>query len=190
MQSTEPYRCPFTILIDTQESQPYTFDGLKADADKHYRPLIVETRFCSLGRHPNGLGDYSIEGFLGRCHVERKSMEDCQGTVLGFASGYERDKDLPGRRERFKQELANLAAIEAGIVIVEATFPDCMKYMPSWGKKSSQQNAKEFFRAVVSWQQRYRTNWVFCDNRRMAEVATFRFLEFFWKRHKRELDAA
>ena len=184
---SEPIRCPFTVLIDSQESQPYTFQNIVADADQDNRPVIVPTRWLSLGRHPNSLGDYSLEGFTGRCHVERKSLEDCQGTVLGFASGYERDKDLVGRRERFKKELENLSAIEAGIVIVEATLPDCMKYMPSWGKRTSQENAKAFFRAVVSWNQRYKVNWVFCDSRRMAEIATFRYLEFFYKRHKHEL---
>jgi hypothetical protein len=183
----EPYEVPFTILVDTAESQPFTFTGITADANKDERPLKINTRFCSLGRHPDSLGDYSIEGMLGRVHVERKSIEDCQGTVLGWESKHEREKGAAGRRERFKQELQNLAGIEAGLVVVEGTLPECMRTMPSWGKKDENLNAKIFFRSVQAFMQDYKVPWQFCSSRRMAEVACFRWLERFWKKEQQRL---
>ena len=59
----------------------------------------MEKRWQSLGRYPHSLGDYSIDGFEGRVHVERKSLQDVQATVLGWDSEYQRREDLPGRRE-------------------------------------------------------------------------------------------
>jgi hypothetical protein len=183
-----PYTVPFTILIDTAESQPFTFDGLRADADKDARPLVVRTRFQSLGRYPDSLGDYSIDGLVGRVHVERKSLEDCQGTVLGWESSYEREHFHPGRRLRFESELMNLAECEAAIVVVEATIEDCMRQMRQWGVKSAAVNAKIFHRSVLAYIQDYQNvPWLFCESRRMAEIATFRFLERFWYHHRKEI---
>lgn len=180
----EPYHVPFTILVDSAESQPFTFQNITGDADKDYRPLAIQTEWCSLGRFPHSLGDYSIAGYIGRCHVERKSMEDCQGTVLGWETREQYAKGTPGRRARFKQELENLAKIEAGLVVVEASLADCMRMMPSYGKKSAELNAKIFFRSVQAFMQDYRVQWQFCDGRRMAEIACFRWLERFWEKQE------
>lgn len=193
----EPVRNPFMVLIDTAESQPWTFQGLKADADKDEAPLHVPYRFEALGRHPNSLGDYSIEGFYGRVAVERKSHDDAISTVLGWNSKYEVEHGLDGRRERFKRELENLAGIQSGIVIVESAMEQILLRMPGSdgdrydlgggecnpvrGKKTVAENRKSFFRSVVSWQQRYKVNWAFCSSRRAAEVFAFRWLEKFWQ---------
>lgn len=182
----EPFVVPFVILVDTAESQPFTFDGLRADANKDSRPLVVRTRWQLLGRYPHSLGDYSIDGLEGRVHVERKSLEDAQGTVLGWDSEYDRRNELPGRRERFEKELDNLSKVDAAMVVVEATLGDCLRYMPGWGKKSAALNAKIFMRSVLAYQQDYRVPWCFCDGRRLAEIATFRFLERFWRKQSRD----
>lgn len=185
---------PFTILIDSAESQPWTFDGLFADADKDDAPLYVPTRWQCLGRHPDSQGDYSIDGLVGQVAIERKSMDDCISTVLGWDSRYQVEKGLNGRRERFKRELENLAAMRSAIVVVEAPLERCMKRMPgsdgldynadAWegsneqrGVKTVRENRKIFFRSVVSWQERYRVNWMFCADRRAAEIFAFRWLE-------------
>lgn len=188
MSDLEPYTVPFTILVDTAETNPFAFTGLRADADKLGRPLIVPTRWQCLGRHPNGLGDYSIDGFVGRVHVERKSLEDVHGTVLGWDTESDREKVALGRRQRFENELANLARIEAPLVVVEATIGECLQAMPEWGVKPKEMNAKIFFRSVLAYQQDYRVPWVFADGRRIAEAATFRFLERFWRHHRKELN--
>ena len=67
--------CPFTILIDTGESRPFTFQDIKSDANQNLRPFAVRTKRACLGRHPDSLGDYTIDGAFGfvavnqLCHV-------------------------------------------------------------------------------------------------------------------------
>ena len=132
--------CPFTICVDSAEQQPFGFEGLRCDADKQNRPLLVKTTWQSLGRHPDSLGDYSIEGYVGRCHVERKSVEDFQGTLLGFKSD---------RRERFECELSNLAKVEAAAVVVEGSFLDSIQVMHDHGEKPSDIGEKPL--AIGCW---------------------------------------
>lgn len=195
---------PFTVLIDTAESHPWTFQGLYADADKGDAALYVPRRFECLGRHPHSLGDYSIDGLVGQVAIERKGMDDAWGTVLGWTTGYQVERGIDGRRERFKRELANLAAIRAGIVVVEAPLERCLLRMPgsdgfdynaeSWegsneqrGVHTVRENRKIFFRSVVSWQERYRVNWFFCADRRSAEIFAFRYLEKHWQHYLERL---
>lgn len=173
--------CPFTILIDSNEQQPFAFVGIKSDADQQYKPIIVRTEWRSLGRHPNQLGDYSIDGFLGRCHVERKSIDDCQGTLLDFTTG---------GRERFEQELANLAAVESAMVVVEGTIPDVLAKQNDRRKREHRLVAKQLHRSILAMMQDHHVPWYFAGSRREAEISTFRFLERFWKKHgKKEKEA-
>jgi hypothetical protein len=180
--AAEPIVCPFTVLIDTAESQPFSFQGLRADADKLNLPIVVKTAYSNLGRHPNSLGDYSIAGLQREVAIERKSMEDAHGTILGWETDYQAGRGISGRRQRFEQELANLAGIPAGIVVVEATLEDCLQLMPTWGVKPASENRKIFFRSIISFQQRFKVNWQFCSSRRAAEVFAFRWLERYWKK--------
>lgn len=158
--------CPFTILIDTAEQQPFSFAGMRGDADVGYRPIIVPTESHCLGRYPDSLGDYSLSGGKGRCHVERKSMADAHGTILGWGE----------RRDRFEKELSNLSEIESGAVVVECSFGELIRCAPELPKTSAAKNAKSLFRSVISFQQRFSVPWIFCDSRRLAEQATFRWL--------------
>lgn len=176
--------CPFTILIDSAEQSPFSFQGIKADGtflddfgDRVHADLVVPTEWRSLGRYPNSLGDYSVDGFAGQCHVERKSVADCCSTILGW------DKNGEGvtRREQFESELANLSAIDAGLVVVEGTLQSVLESPRANGKKSVQENAKIVHRTIVSWVQQFSVPWLFCDSRRFAEITTFRFLERYWR---------
>jgi DNA excision repair protein ERCC-4 len=162
--------CPFTIVIDSQEKHPFTFTDLSADSDREHRPLIVPTIWRSLG---TAMGDYSIDGYEDRCAIERKSLEDAHGTFLGWGE----------RRARFEREIANLSQMECAAVVVESSFLEMVQRAPSRGKKSAQENAKILLRQVLAWQQDYRVPWVFCDGRRLAEIATFRILERFWRKN-------
>lgn len=187
--SESPVESPFVVLVDSAESHPFTFQGLRADADKGGRPLVVQCRRDSLGRYPCSLGDYSAEGLVGHAHVERKSVEDCQSTVLGWDTYHERQTGQAGRRERFKQELANLQAIPCGLVVVEGSLADCLATMPSWGRKTREENAKAFMRSVAAFMQDYRVPWLFCESRRHAEITTYRWLERAWRKQCKEAGA-
>lgn len=165
--------CPFTILIDSNEQQPFEFAGIRSDAKQDHRILDVQTRWQCLGRHPNQLGDYSVDGFVGRVHVERKSVKDCQGTILGWG----------GSRDRFELELANLAAIEAPLIVVEGSLETVLRTSNDHRTREHQVTAKQLMRSILAFQMDYRVPWVFADSRRLAEVVTFRWLERFWKKH-------
>lgn len=161
---------PFTVLIDAQEKQPFTFKGMLADGTD--APLIVQTEWKSLGE---SWGDYSLAGYEGRCHVERKSADDAAGTILGWGD----------RRERFERELERLAGIDCAAVVVECTLATLLGQVPARGKKSIDENRKILFRQVLAWLQDYRVPWLFCDSRRMAEVATFRILDRYWRKQQK-----
>lgn len=169
---------PFTVLIDADEQQPFTFQGLRADADRNGRPLIIRTARKHLG---NTHGDYSIEGLEDFAHVERKSMADAQSTVLGWGD----------RREQFQRTLEYLSELPAAMVVVECSFMAAIVGMTARGKKSVDENRKIFHRQALAWMNDYRVPWVFCDDRRFAEITTFRFLERQWRHeHARRKRAA
>lgn len=114
------------------------------------------------------------------CYVERKSLEDCQTTLLGFSDGH---------RERFERELDNLQHTAAAMVVVECDLCELLNSAPAYGRRSRQHNAKTLLRSVLAYQQDYRVPWLFAGSRRMAEIATFRFLERFWRKHHASADA-
>lgn len=181
-------RDQFRILIDSREQHPFSFDGVPMDRSEmtasqrrafdagDFSGLVpVETAFRSLG---NSAGDYSIEGYEGRCNLERKSMDDCHGTVLGWGK----------RRERFQRELANLAEMEASAVIVECSLGDLLANAPEHGVKTAAENRKMLSRQIIAWQQEYRVPWIFCDSRAMAEIIAYRWMARFWKQQQRRIN--
>lgn len=167
---------PFTVLIDSAENHPFLFQNLRSDAADGNRPLIVPTKFQSLGRFPESLGDYSLDsplGGVGRCHVERKSMADAHSTILGWAKKGEDG----GRRERFERELELLAEMEAGFIVVECSFTQLLANAPQYGVRTAAQNARTLNNSIMSWLRKYRVQWLFADDRRIAERNTFRWLK-------------
>ena len=88
---------PPTLVIDTREQEPYSFDPARA--------AVVR---CALPA-----GDYSVQGFEEAVAVERKTLEDLVSTVLR------------GRR-RFHRELRLLSTYQAACVVVEAELADVL----------------------------------------------------------------
>lgn len=153
---------PFTVLVDSREQSPYTFQGLRADADKKGLPIDVARIIKGL---PSG--DYSIKGLESRIAVERKSLSDLFST-------------LAGRREQFQAEHERLAEIvRAGgyaAVVVESSLAAALQ-----GVSESRLNPKTVVRTSISWAMRYGVAWHWWENRRLCEVMTYRLLEKFWQ---------
>jgi len=164
---TEPFVVPFKILVDAQEKHPYRFGGMVADANLKGRSLVIETEWRSLKT-----GDYSIDGWEKHVTIERKSLEDLY-TTLGQ------------HRDRFEREHQRMAGLGAGnsCVIIEANWERVLKHPP----RRSRLCPKVVFRTFLSWSQKFAVPWYCFDSRRLAEVATFRFLECWWNRIQEEL---
>lgn len=86
-----------TIVIDTREQEPYSFDSRLAGAVRRALPA----------------GDYSVAGLEERVAVERKSLDDFVSTVIHA-------------RQRFREELRKLAGYRAACVVVEASVADVL----------------------------------------------------------------
>ena len=88
---------PATIIIDTREQEPYSFDPRLAAAVRRALPA----------------GDYSVAGLDGIVAVERKTLDDFVSTVIHS-------------RRRFREELRKLAGYRAACVVVEAGIGDVL----------------------------------------------------------------
>lgn len=167
-QGMKSFACPFVVLVDSQEKHPFTFTGFESGAATGNRPIDVPTKVQSLGP---AHGDYSIEGYEGSIHIERKSLEDAHGTILGWGE----------HRERFGRTLEFLESIEFGAVMVECTLGEMLKRAPSRGRKSAEENRTILNQQYLAWLLKYRAvKWIFADSRRLAEIETFRLFEKFY----------
>ena len=154
---------PITVLVDSNEGAPYSFQNLACDSSKSYKPLIIRTKKKRLAT-----GDYSIEGFEDQVTVERKSPEDAYGTFLGF------QKD---RRGRFKRQLQRMQEMDFSIVVIEGEFSRMVNNPPA----HFEGKGKLFYRTVLSWEVEFRgggfMGFAFMGTRANAERSTFRYLE-------------
>lgn len=168
-------KTPYKILIDSAEQKPYQFKSIRGDSRHKGKRIEVQTERKHLGA---GKADYSIDGYEGFIHIERKSMEDAHSTILGFGKDGDRC-----RRDRFMEELAFLSSIQFGAVVVESSLETLIVNAPEYGKRSKMQNAKTLFRQVLAWQQDFSVPWIFFWNRESAEIGTFRMLDRFWRKN-------
>jgi ERCC4-type nuclease len=163
--------CPFTVLVDSREQAPYTFDAIPPRAANAGKRLIVKTEYRGLKA-----GDYSIDGCEDEIAVERKSLEDLYGT-------------LGGGRDRFEREFERLAKMQFAAVVIEADTREIWRpkeFRPNWHSKL---NPRTVEGTIVSWSLDYPTiHWWPMGSRRAAELRTFAVLEMFWrkKQHKGE----
>lgn len=173
---------PFTILVDKMEQQPFGFDSIVPDvtetpADLRKRvhdgeikqsdiKFLIPKKFKALGP---ANGDYSIDGYEGRIHIERKSMNDAHGTIISYGD----------RQRRFERELENLSTMESSAVVVECSFGRLITNTPSHGKKTIAENKRILHRRILAYTQDYSVPWYFCDNRDFAEITTFRIFKRF-----------
>jgi len=90
---------PVTLLVDTREQEPYSFDA---------RLVVVERRALPAG-------DYSVAGLDGVVAVERKTLDDFVSTVIHS-------------RPRFREELKKLTGYRAACVAVEGSLLDVLMH--------------------------------------------------------------
>ena len=105
-------------------------------------------------------GDYSILGHEHRVTVERKTVVDFIASSLN-------------NHEWFDGKLKNMSEYTYSAVVVEGTLQEALALT---------QNSKSLYRAVLVWTFRYPSvHWWFMQNRRDAEICTFRILMQYWR---------
>ena len=176
--ATEIDVCPFTVVIDSNESAPYPFAGIKS-REHDDRTLVIQTVRKPLWNHAVraveikgeshnvGMGDYSIEGMESLIAVERKSVNDLFST-------------LGSRRGRFEAEIKRLSEdCEFAAVVIEGDWSQIL------GWKGHGPDPRSVHGTMTAWAQRYKgVHWVLCPTRAFAEKQTFRILERFWNDHQ------
>ena len=115
----------FTIIIDTREQRPYTFQNIKPEPPETIRQGLTT-------------GDYSLAGLESCICVERKSMSDLFGSV---GTG----------RVRFEREMERMASYNYACIIIEAEIQQWFNNPPMRSKMSS----KAVFRSLIAFSQRY-----------------------------------
>ena len=151
--------CPFSVVVDTREQQPYGFAGLKAD-----RKHKSATLFVPVVRKCLPVGDYSVVDYESRVVVERKSKSDLWGSV--------------GRRSNFERRLERMSEqFDYAAVVVEAELSEILNDPPNF----STITPKNLNRTILAWRQRYAVDWWFVPGRAFGEAYTLRILERFFR---------
>ena len=131
------------ILADTREQLPYAFSKYDVEVTTVALPA----------------GDYSLPGFEDRAAIERKSLEDLVGCLMG------------SNRDRFERELAKLRFYDLAAVVVEATLDDVKR-----GRFRSQMKAHAALQSIIAFQVRYGVAFLWCGNRVAGEYMTHSLL--------------
>lgn len=151
---------PLRILRDTREQKPYAFERFGVECI----PATLDT------------GDYSLPGFEDRVAVERKSIDDLIGCLMG------------SDRARFERELSRGARYDLFCVVVESSLEDISK-----GRFKSNMKPHAALQSIFAFQVRYRVPFIWASNRAGGEYVTHsllsKYLEEIEKRYRKAIDA-
>jgi len=160
---------PFIVVIDKQEKHPWTFQGIKSDADQQERPFVVRT----VTRHLV-TADYTVDGLEDLIRIERKSHEDLWNTLAP-----------EDEYERFQRELDRMRDYRNALVVVEASWQRILTPPPLRKTKP-----KSIARKIQSLMLRFpHVQWITAFDRRFAECWSFQLLRKAWIHRQRELKA-
>jgi hypothetical protein len=156
--------CPFTIVVDTNETHPFMFDAIQ-DHDGNLIRVPVVRRPLYL----SGLADYTIDGMEMDVQIERKA-DDLYSS-------------MSERREIFEGEISRLNSMcEFAAVICEIPRSTVIMDNNRFGAR-----AKSIINTVSHWRVRYPgVHFIFCDGRYDAEQECWRLLSAFWWMKMRE----
>jgi DNA excision repair protein ERCC-4 len=150
-----------TILTDSREQQPYPFMGFGVLA----QPATLPT------------GDYSLPGFEDRAAIERKTLDDLIGCLVGL------------NRARFERELARASKFKMFAVVVEASLEDVSKR-----RYRSEMKPEAALQSIIIFQVRYHVPFMWCGTRTGAQYVTHgllaKYLREVGERYKLAVKAA
>lgn len=143
---------PYVIAVDTREQLPYPLLGF------------------AFMRKTLGAGDYSIVGYETRVAVERKSYDDCWGSM---STG----------RARFERCVKRLAELDRAAIVIECSLAQ-LATQPS---RVQRVLPASVVGGLISWSCQYQLPIWLCDTREQAERVTVRFLDAWWRHRKGEV---
>ena len=156
--------CPFQIVIDSNESNPFLFDQIYDSQDR-----LISVPTVRRPLYLSGLADYSINGFETEIQIERKA-DDL------YSSMSERRDIFEGEIERLN-DMCDFAA-----VICEVPRSTVILDNNRHGAR-----AKSIINTVSSWRVRFPgVHFIFCDGRWDAEQECWRLLSGWWWRRQRQ----
>jgi len=132
------------IIADTRELAPYTFTNYDVEIVKAGLPA----------------GDYSLPGAESVVAIERKTVDDLVGCLMG--------KD----RERFARELARLRPYVLAAVVCECTLEDISR-----ARYVSNMKPQAALQSIIAMQVRYGVPLVWAGNRNGGEYVTHGLLQ-------------
>lgn len=156
--------CPFTIVRDTNEGNPFEFDQITNSDGLLIRvPIVVRPLYLS------GLADYSIVGHETEIQIERKA-DDLYSS-------------MSERRDIFEAEIERLNDMcDFAAVICEVPRSTVIMDNNRFGAR-----AKSIINTVSSWRVRFPgVHFIFCDGRWDAEQECWRLLSGWWWRKQRQ----
>ena len=103
-KKTRTKKEPLTIIEDTREQTPLT---------EWPEGVAVENGTLHTG-------DYSVKGWENCFAIERKSLQDLAGTMLG---GYEAHSEKP--KKRFNRELERMRHFDCAAVVTGGAWRSC-----------------------------------------------------------------
>lgn len=142
------------IIIDTREQSPFSFSKFE----------------CEVVPGTLATGDYSLTGLEDRVAVERKSLDDLLGCLVGDG------------RERFERELTRSRGLDAFAVVVEASFQDMAE-----GRYRSRMQPHAALQSVLAFQVRYGSPFIWAGTRAGAEYAAYHFLRHYLRSARERL---
>lgn len=145
------------ILTDTREQRPYDFSRFDVECVPTTLPA----------------GDYSLPGFEDQAAVERKSLDDLVGCLMG------------GNRDRFERELAKLRFYDLAAVVVEASLLDVSR-----ANYRSNMNSHAALQSILAFQVRYRVPLVWAGSRTAGEYITYSLLEKYLQEQRKRFERA
>lgn len=108
-------------------------------------------------------GDYSIRGYEHLFAVERKSLSDLYST-------------LGQHRDRFEEEHWRLSRLKFKAVVIESSWARALHDPPP----HSRLTPSSVLGTGLAWTSRYGVPWHMVEDRRLAEIVTFRLLKWWW----------
>ena len=136
------------IVIDTREQRPLNF--------KSYP--------CEVERGTVTTGDYSLRGLEQYVAVERKSLDDLVGCLMG------------DNRDRFERELHRGMALDHFSVVVEASMRDISEHL-----YRSKMHPHAVMQSVLAFQVRYGVPFIWAGSDKGAAYVTFWTLSKYLK---------